>query len=114
MPHSKPPTTLTWGDGEEYVFGQIYHTPVSILYMRVSGLTDGDYTDLSNWFQCVYSVHASRNSDAGGTIDTLCIQISGTYPNNCGPVILYHNPDTVVLYDVKVIGHKAEGAAGLS
>jgi len=117
MPHSKPPTTVDWADGTAYTFAQIYHTPVSVMYFRASGLANGDYTDLSNWFQCVYSVHATRNTRVGdGAADTMSIQISGTYPNNCGPVIIYHDPDTTsgCVYDIKVIGHKAEGAAGLS
>lgn len=96
--------------GTAVIFGQIYHTPASQMWFRLSGLADADYVDLSPWFQCVYSVHFYRNTDAAGAADTLGVQISGVVPNNCGPVLIFHNPDIDETYDFQVIGHKAMGA----
>ena len=98
-----------WGNG--VIFGQVYHTPYSVMWFRLSGINDGDYVDLSDWFQNVYSVHATANSDAGGT-DNLSVQISGTYPNNTGTVIIFHDPNSGVIYDFEVLGHKAEAGDG--
>ena len=94
---------------DDQIFGQVYSTPVSIMWFRLSGVANGDYVDLSTWFQCVYSVHAVANNDQGGTADTFSVQISGTYPANCGPVIILHDPRVATtIYDFMVIGHKAE------
>lgn len=100
--------------GITYIFGQLYHTPVSIMWFRISGFANGDHVDLTPWFQCVYSVHATRNSDAGGGNDTFSIQISGTYPANCGPVLIFHDPTADVIYDFEVIGHKQEQGTGFA
>ena len=104
---------VDYGDGYgPVIFGQIYHTPVSIMIFRLSGVNDGDYVDLSPWLQCVYSVHFSPISDIGDVDNQASVQISGTYPNNCGPVIIFHDFDNPVpsgtIWDITVYGHKAE------
>lgn len=110
---NQPPTTTDWADGTEYTFGQIYHTPISILYYRLSGIANGDHSELAPWFQCIYSAHMCRNSDAAAAGDVSSIEISGGQWN-CGTVIIFHDPTAHAIYDIKVIGHKAQGAAGLS
>lgn len=92
------------------IFGQLYHTPVSTLWFRLRTINDADYVNLAPWFQCVYSVHYTANMDASGAIDGFSVQISGTYPNNCGPIVIFHDPAVNVsglVYDFEVIGHKA-------
>jgi len=96
----------------DIIFGEIYHTPASQMWFRLSGIANSDYINLSAWFQCVYSVHFYRNSDAGGAVDTMSVQISGTVPNNCGPVLIFHDPDLTEVYDFHVIGHKALAGTG--
>lgn len=99
---------------DDVIFGQVYHSPVSLMAFRLSGLSNGDHVDLSPWLQCVYTVHATRNSDAGGDAETISIQISGTYPNNCGPVVIFHDPEFSGIYDFTVLGHKAENGTGFA
>ena len=105
---------LVYGDGYgPDLFGQVYHTPVSTLWFRLSGIGNTDYVNLAPWFQCVYSVHYSINYDKSGAANTFSVQISGTYPTNCGPVVIFHDPVghgtlSGTIYDFEVIGHKAE------
>ena len=106
MPSDLTSKISGWGNG--VIFGQIYHTPYSKLIFRLSGISNGDYVDLSDYFQEVYSVHATPNSDANNTADTLSVTISGTYPNNTGTVVIFNDPLAGVIYDFEVIGHKAE------
>lgn len=103
---------IVYGDGYgPDLYGQVYHTPVSTMWFRLSGINNTDYVNLTPWFQCVYSVHYSINSDKSGAANAFSVQISGVYPNNCGPVVIFHDPATVVsglIYDFEVIGHKPE------
>jgi len=101
---------MVYGDGYgPDLFGQVYHTPVSQLWFRLSGISSGDYVNLSGWFQCVYSVHASPNSDRAGSGYDISIIISGTYPTNCGPIIIFDRLSGVHnIHDFQAIGHKAE------
>ena len=93
----------------EIIFGQLYHTPVSILEFWACGIADGSYFDVSDYMQEVYSVQATFNSpdyQAAGGGNAVNVVISGA--NNTILVPYFTSGYTV---NYMVFGHKTEGGA---
>ena len=99
-------TASGWNDHNVtgLIFGQLYHTPVSILEFWGT-FNDGDFVDLGDYFQNIYSVFVTPNQDASGVAPSAMISGS-TY------VIFYDGSGLV--QNVLVFGHKAENAVGLT
>ena len=96
-----------YGDSHEMLFGQLYHTPASIMKFWACGISDGDYIDLSDYFEEVYTVQATFNSEAlgGGLVPAINVIVSGMVD-----IMPYGTSGFKV--DYEVTGHKTEGGAG--
>jgi len=107
MPYDRTDYMSGWNN--EIIFGQLYHTPVSILVFWACGMADEDYFDVSEYLQEVYTVEATFNSAdyaAAGGGHAIDVVISGA---NNTLILPYFTSGYTVNY--VVFGHKAEGGA---
>jgi len=101
-------TSYISGWNGQLVFGQLYHTPVSIMVFWACGLSDGDYIDLSDYFQEIYTVEATFNSNnARGVNDLNAVNV---YISGSTVIMPYNTSGYSVNY--VVFGHKAEASDG--
>ena len=104
MPHNE--THMMSGWNGELIFGQLYHTPVSEMVFWSCGIANGDWFQLSPWFQEIYSVEATFNSQdymTTGKGRPVNVFISGTAQT---VILPYFTSGYKVNYHV--FGHKAE------
>jgi len=109
MPYDRTTYASGWGDWG-MIFYQLYHTPISELKFWVCGLADGDYIDLSDWFEELFTAHASFCNINGTVVPTAAqhsnlgiILASG---GNAAWVQIFHSSG--LRLDVQVTGHKVE------
>ena len=108
MPHDRTDYMSGYGDFG-MLFGQLYHTPASIMHFWACGLADGDQLDLSDYFEEVFTVQATFNSEDYATTGhgrPVDVVISGA---NSNIIRVFFTSGYRV--DYEVVGHKAEGGA---
>ena len=108
MPHDR--TTYVSGYGDfGILFYQLYHSPASEMKFWACGLADGDWIDLSDYLQEIFTVQATFNADDlrnVGKIRAINVVISGANSTIIRP---FNTSGYTV--DYQVTGHKAEGGA---